>query len=152
MMTMIIIVVKTTPPNMDRKDYDKYNDKENNNSNKKQQEYKQKRHKNESDDLNFQKCNLKGHKSQRSQGSKIALRGCSSMVIVNVYFGHVMSPHPSDKMSQRSEVSRGALWYRCLCVEIVFVFVFLLVKSCLLIFLIKCLKDHEGGGPKKLLF
>ena len=83
--------------------------------------------------------------SQRSKVSRIALWGCSSIVIVNVYFGQIMSPHPYDQLSQRSEVSRGALW-GCSLSIFVFVIVFLLVRSCLLIFLIKCFKVHKSLG------
>ena len=62
-----------------------------------------------------------------------------------------MSPHHSDQMSQRSQVSRIAPW-RCFlnvfAFVIVFVFVFvtvfLLVRSCLLITLITCLKGHKS--------
>ena len=67
----------------------------------------------------------------------------------------VMSPHHSDQMSQRSLVSRVALW-RCsqnvivFVIVIVFVFVlvivFLLVRSCPFITLIKCLKGHKSLG------
>merc|ERR1711956_129384 len=74
-----------------------------------------------------------------------------------LFFGQVMSPHHSDQMSQRSQVSRVALW-RCslnvfvFVIVIVFVFVFVfvivffLVRSCLLITLIKCLKGHKSLG------
>ena len=68
-----------------------------------------------------------------------------SRVTVLRCFGQVMSPHHSDQMSQRLQVSRIALW-RCslnaFVFVIVFVFVFvivivfLLVRSCLLITLI----------------
>ena len=52
------------------------------------------------------------------------------MAIVIVYFGQVMSPHHSDQMSHRSQVSRIALWR---CSLSVIVFVFLLVRVSLLI-------------------
>ena len=64
-----------------------------------------------------------------------------------------MSPHHSDQMSQRSQVSKIALWCSSLnvfvfVIVIVFVFVlvivFLLVRSCLIITLIKCLKGHKS--------
>ena len=57
--------------------------------------------------------------SQRSQDSKIALRRCSQNVFIFVFvivfvfvfvfffvnfFGHVMSSHHSEQMSQRSQV------------------------------------------------
>ena len=69
------------------------------------------------------------------------------------FFGKVMSPYHPDQMSQGSQVSGIAL-LRCspnvfVCV-IVFVFVFvfvivpLLVSSCPLITLIKCLKGHKS--------
>ena len=66
-----------------------------------------------------------------------------------------MSPHHSDQMSQRSQVSRIAL---CGCSPNVFVFVivfvfvfvvvivFFLVRSCLVITLIKCLKGCKSLG------
>ena len=64
-----------------------------------------------------------------------------------------MSPHHSDKKSQRSQVSRITLGGRSLNVFVivfvivivfVFVIVFLLVRSCLLITLITCLKGHKS--------
>ena len=72
-------------------------------------------------------------------------------------FGHVMSSHHSEQMSQRSQVSRIALrWYSqnvfvfvfVFVIVFVFVFVFVnfLVRSCLLITLIKCLKGHKSLG------
>ena len=109
---------------------------------------------------------------QRSQVSRIALVMCSLwMCSQNVFFcyclclcicichcifvGHVMSCHHSDQMSQRSQVSRIALW-RCslnafvFVIVFVFVFVFvsvfLLVRLCLLITLIKCVKGHKSLG------
>ena len=74
-----------------------------------------------------------------------------------LFVGQVMSSHHYDQMSQRSQVSRVALW-RCslnvfvFVIVIVFVFVFafvivfLLVMSCPLITLIKCLKGHKSLG------
>ena len=74
---------------------------------------------------------------------------------IAIFVGQVMSPHHFDQMSQRSQVSGIAL---CRCslnvfvVVIVFVFVFvivivfLLVRSCLLITLIKCLKGQKSLG------
>ena len=64
-----------------------------------------------------------------------------------------MCPHHSDQMSQRSQVSRIAL-FRCsqnvfvfvIVFVFVFVIVFVLVRSCLLITLIKCLKGHKSLG------
>ena len=71
-----------------------------------------------------------------------------SLVFV-IFFGHVMSSHHSEQMSQRSQVSRIAL-RRCSQNVFVFVFVFvnviLLVRSCPLITLIKCLKGHKSPG------
>ena len=71
------------------------------------------------------------------------------------FVGQVMSPHHSDQMSQRSQVSGVALW-RCslnvFVIVIVFVFVFvfvivfLLVRSRSLITLIKCVKGHKSLG------
>ena len=77
-------------------------------------------------------------------------------VIVFV-FGQVKSPHHSDQMSQRSQGSGVTLW-RCSLNVFVFVFVivfvfvfvfvivFFLVRSSLLITLIKCLKGHKALG------
>ena len=70
-----------------------------------------------------------------------------------LFFGQVMSPHHSDQMSQRSQVSGIALW-RCslnVCVFVivfvfVFVIVFFLVRSCLHITLIKCLEGQKSLG------
>ena len=74
-----------------------------------------------------------------------------------LFFGQVMSPHHSDQMFKMSQVSGIALW-RCslnVCVFVivfvfvfvfVFVIVFFLVRSCLLITLIKCLKGHKSLG------
>ena len=66
---------------------------------------------------------------------------------LSIFFGHVMSSHHSEQMSQRSQVSRIAL-RRCSQNVFVFVFVFVifLVMSCLLITLIKCLKGHRSLG------
>ena len=82
-------------------------------------------------------------------------------VFVAVFLlGQVMFCYHSDQMSQRSKVSKIALW-RCslnvfvIVFVIVFVFVFvfvvvfLLVRSCFLITLIKCLK---GQKSQRLLF
>ena len=64
-----------------------------------------------------------------------------------------MSPHHSDQMSQRSQVSRIAHWRCSLNVFVfvivfvfvfVFVIVFFLVGSCLLVTLITCLKGHKS--------
>ena len=72
-----------------------------------------------------------------------------------LFLGQVMSPHHSDQMSQRSQVSRIAPWRYSLNVFVfvtvfvfvfVFVIVFLFVRSCLLITLIKCLKGHKSLG------
>merc|ERR1712141_144554 len=78
-------------------------------------------------------------------------------VFVN-FFGHVMSSHHSEQMSQRSQVSRIAL-RRCSQNVFVFVFIFVivfvflfvfvnffLVMSCLFITLNKCLKGHKSLG------
>ena len=69
------------------------------------------------------------------------------------FFGQVMSPHHSDQMSQRSQVSRIALWWSSLNVVVsvfvfvfVFVIVFFMVRSCPLITLIKCPKGHKSLG------
>ena len=50
-----------------------------------------------------------------------------------LFVGQVMSPHHSDQKSQFSK-------FRCRCL------VFLLVRSCLLISRIKCLKGHKSLG------
>merc|ERR1719239_933826 len=100
--------------------------------------------------------------SQRSQVSRIALWWSSLNVVVFVFVfvivffsRQVMSPHHSDQMSQRSQVSRIALWWSSLNVVVsvfvfvfvfVFIIVFFLVRSCLLITLIKCLKGHKSLG------
>ena len=64
-----------------------------------------------------------------------------------------MSPHHSDQMSQRSQISRIAHWRRSLNVFVfvivfvfvfVFVIVFFLVGSCLLVTLITSLKGHKS--------
>ena len=70
-----------------------------------------------------------------------------------LFAGQVMSPHHSDQMSRRSHVSGIALW-RCSLTAFVFVIVFVfvfvffvvfvLVRSCLLIALIKCLEGHKS--------
>ena len=62
-----------------------------------------------------------------------------------LFFGQIISPHHSDQMSLRSQVSRIALWWNSLNV-FVFVIVFLLVRLRLLISLIKCLKGHMSLG------
>ena len=76
-------------------------------------------------------------------------------VIVFVFFCQAMSPHHSDQMSQRSQVSRIALrgcFLNVFVFVIVFVFVFvfvivfLLVRSCPFTTLIKCLKGHTTLG------
>ena len=71
-------------------------------------------------------------------------------VFVN-FFGHVMSSHHSDQMSQRSQVSRIALrrysqnvFVFVIVFDFVFVFVKFLVMTCLLITLTKCLKGHKS--------
>ena len=74
-----------------------------------------------------------------------------------IVFLLVMSPHHSDQMCPRSQVSRVALWRCSLNVFVfvivfvfvfvfVFVIVFLLVRSCPLINLIRCLKGHKSLG------
>ena len=78
----------------------------------------------------------------------------SVFVFVN-FFGHVMSSHHSEQISQRSQVSRIAL-RRCsqnvfvfvFVIVFVFVFVFVnfLVMSCFLITLNKCLKGCKSLG------
>ena len=77
----------------------------------------------------------------------------SSLSLYLSFFGHVMYPHHADQMSQRSQVSRIALWWSSLNVfvfVIVFVFIFafvnFLVKSCLLITLIKCRTGQKFLG------
>ena len=58
------------------------------------------------------------------------------------FFGQVMSPHHSDQMSRKSQVSRIALWW-CSLIVFVIVIVFL-VRSCTLITLIKWVKGHKS--------
>ena len=64
-----------------------------------------------------------------------------------LFLGQVMSPHHSDQMSQRSQVSRVAL-YRCslnvFAFVTVWVIVIWLVRSCIIITLIICLKGHKS--------
>ena len=108
--------------------------------------------------LNCQKCNqcLKCHKSL----GMLFEGAINVFVIVFVFVPlfvivFVMSPHLSDQIYQRSQVSRIALW-RCplnvFVIVFVYVFVFVsviisfLVRSCLLITLIKCLKGHKSLG------
>ena len=102
------------------------------------------------------------------------------------FFGQVMSPHPSDQMSQRSQASWVTFWRcslnvfvfvivsssrwsnvwnvtslwdrsltvlskcmclcHCLCPCICLCHCVFLVRSCLLITLIKCLKGHKSLG------
>ena len=73
----------------------------------------------------------------------------------SLFVGQVMTPHHSEHMSQRSQVSRIALWLCSLnvfdfVIVIVFVFVFvivfLLVRSCLIITLNIYLKGHKSLG------
>ena len=64
---------------------------------------------------------------------------------LSIFFGHVMSSHHSEQMSQRSQVSRIAL-RRCSQNVFVFVFVNFLAMSRLLITLNKCLKGHKSLG------
>ena len=78
---------------------------------------------------------------------------CDSMLTTRLsnLGNQVMFCYHSDKMSQKSKVSKIALW-RCslnvfvIVFVIVFVFavVFLLVRSCFLITLIKCLKGQKS--------
>ena len=96
--------------------------------------------------LNCQKCKqcLNAHKSLRLFSKChfhchciclwICLHNCLSI-------SQVISLHHSNQMCQRSKVSWVALWRWSLNV-FVFVIVFLLVRPCLLINLIKCLKDR----------
>ena len=60
-----------------------------------------------------------------------------------LFYGQVMSPNHSDQMSQRSTVSKIPF---CRFSLNVFVAVFLLVRSCLLITLIRCLICHKRPG------
>ena len=69
------------------------------------------------------------------------------------FFGHIMSSHYSEQMSQRSQVSRMAhrrgsqnVFVFVIVFVFVFVIVFFLVRSCLLITVIKCLKGHKSLG------
>ena len=107
------------------------------------------------------KC-LKGHKSLGSLSEDVLwmFLSLTLSLYLSLYLslsclivGQVMSSHHSDKMSQRSQVSRVTLW-RCspnvffivIIFVIVFVIVFLLVRSYPLITLIKCLKGHKSLG------
>ena len=108
--------------------------------------------------LNCQKCNqcLKCHKSLGS-----LFEGALNVFVFVIVFVFVfvivivMSPHLFDQMSQRSPVSRIALWRCSLNVVVfvivfvfvfVFVIVFLMVRSYPLITLVKCLKGHKSLG------
>ena len=106
--------------------------------------------------------------SQRSQVSRVALWRCSLNVsvfvfvivivivfVLVIFFGQVKSPDHSDQMCQRTQVSIIAFWKVSLIVFVivfvfvfvfVFVIVFFMVRSCLLITLIKCLKSHKSLG------
>ena len=99
------------------------------------------------------KC-LKSHKSLGS-----LFEGALNVFVFVIVFVFVFvivivkSPHLFNQMSQRSQVSRIALWRCSLNVfvfVIVFVFVFVivvsLVRSCRLITLIKCVKGHKSLG------
>ena len=66
---------------------------------------------------------------------------------LSFFFGHVMSSHHSEQMSQSSQVSRrGSQNVFVIVFDFVFVFVIFLVMSCLLITLNKCLKGHKSLG------
>ena len=110
--------------------------------------------------ITLNKC-LKGHKSLGlllggvlKMYLSLSLSSSFSLSLSLSFFGsgHVSSDH-SNQMSQRSQVSRIALWGCSLNVfvivyvfVIVFVLVFLLVRSCFLITLIKCLKGRKSLG------
>merc|ERR1712020_535651 len=87
--------------------------------------------------ITLNKC-LKGHKSLGLLLECVLKMSLS----LSIYFGHVMSSHHSEQMSQRSQVSRIALRR---CSQNVFVNLFL-VMSCLFITLNKCLKCHKSLG------
>ena len=73
---------------------------------------------------------------------------CHSHCLSHCFFvGQVMFSHHSDQMSQRSKVSKIAFWScspNVFVIVIVFVIVFLLVRSCFLTTLIKCLKGQKS--------
>ena len=99
--------------------------------------------------ITLNKC-FKGHKSLGLLlGGVLKMSLSLSLSLsLSIFFGHVMSSHHSEQMSQRSQVSRIAL-RRCFQNVFVFVFVFLsifLVRSCLFITLIKCLKGRKSLG------
>ena len=86
------------------------------------------------------------------QATKI-VRNCQIRHKLSKLSEIVMSPHHSNQMSQRSQVSRIAPWRCSLNVFVfvivfvfvfVFVIVFFLVGSCLLVTLITCLKGHKS--------
>ena len=101
---------------------------------------------------------LKGYKFPRTLFEGVLLMFlylhclCHRIFLCHCLFcGQAMSTYYSDRMSERSQVLRIALW-RCSLNVFVFVFVFVfvivpfLVRSCLLITLIKSLKGHKSLG------
>ena len=100
--------------------------------------------------FNYQNCSqcLKCHKSLGLLSGGLCLCLC---ICLCIFFGYVMSSHHSEQMSQRSQVSRIAL-RRCsqnvfvFVIVFVFVFVIFLVRSCLFITLMKCLKGCKSLG------
>ena len=103
------------------------------------------------------KC-LNGHRSLESLFRVFSKCLCHCLCLCLclchcLFVGQVMSPHHSDKMSQWSEVSWVALsgsspnvFVFVFVIVFIFVIVFLLVRSCLLITLIKGLKGHKSLG------
>ena len=99
--------------------------------------------------LNCKDCNqcLKCHKSL---GLSLSLSLSVYLSLSLSFFCQFMSSHHSDQMSQRSQVSNIDLWRCSLNVFVivfvclfVFVIFFLLVSSCPLIILVKCLKGYK---------
>ena len=84
--------------------------------------------------LNCQNCSqcLKCHKSLGLLLERVLKM--SLYLSLSIFFGHVMSFHHSEQMSQRSQVSRIALW-RCSQNVFVFVFVFVIVFVFVFVFL-----------------
>ena len=90
--------------------------------------------------------------------SHVTSMSWSLYLSLSMVFCQFLSPYHSDQISPRSQdhTSLTLLFFwcflkwiclcRCLCLVFVFFIVFFLVRSCLLITLIKCLKGHKSLG------
>ena len=98
---------------------------------------------------------LKGHKSlglllgcvfKMSLSLSLSLSLCLSLyclcICLCLFFGQVMSPHHSDQMSQRSQVSKIAHW-RCSLNVFVFVIVFVFVFAFVFVFVFFFVFDNS---------